>query len=250
MFRITFIALTILAVTLAAARDIERSGKIVGGVSVSIASRPFQVSLRDLSNAYFCGGAILSNRWVLSAAHCVIGKTDTSVLVVAGTSTLTSGGAFYTSSKVICHPNYAFSSFGYDIAMIKTAANIAFNANVAPANLPMAAAGGGVSAVVSGWGQTSTYGPGSTQLLAITVTTMTNADCSNYVYGLTTDSICTLNQASKGICVGDSGSPLTANNTLVGVAALVYGSCASGYPDGYIRVYDYLSWISNNILLY
>lgn len=249
MFRQFFLALALVAASSAVPVEVERGGRIVGGYSASIASRPFMASLRNIASTHFCGGSIISNLWVITAAHCVSGRADNSIQVVVGSATLNAGGAAYTSSKVIWNSNFSTSAFGYDIGMIKTATTISFNANVASISLP-AAATGEIAAIVSGWGRTTTNGNLSNQLQALNVNTKTNAYCSMYVDGITADIICTLPQVSKGVCNGDSGSPLTANGEVIGVTAWTVNGCAGGYPDGFTRVYNYLSWISNNILLY
>lgn len=238
--------LILFVLALGAVSSAERGGRIVGGYAASIASRPFQASLR-LGNFHFCGGSILTNRWVLTAAHCIYGMSDTSIQVVVGTATLNAGGTAYPSSKVSWHPSYVSSALGYDIGMIKTASGIAFNANVAAINLPTSATGGGVTVIVSGWGQTSHPGSASNQLLALNATTLNNADCQNG--RVPTDVVCTAPSTGQGICFGDSGDPLTANGAIVGVASS-FTPCALGYPDVFIRVYDYLPWISNIFLLY
>lgn len=242
MFRHFLIFLALVAVSSAVPADIERGGRIVGGTSVSIASRPFMASLRNIYNSHFCGASILNNRFVITAAHCVFGSSATSVLVVVGTATLNSGGTFYSSSDIFCHSGYSESTLSHDIALVKTATGIQFSANVAYIPLPTSAAGGGTAAIVSGWGKTSTNGAASNQLLALNVTTMSNAICSRYL-SITADQMCTLSQVSKGVCFGDSGSALTSANRLIGITSFVVGGCAGGYPDGFARVYEHIPWI-------
>ncbi|MEM7605619.1 MAG: trypsin-like serine protease, partial [Myxococcota bacterium] len=58
--------------------------EIVGGVDAVIESAPYQVSLRRFGG-HFCGGAILSPEWVVTAAHCVENGIR-GVTIVAGTS--------------------------------------------------------------------------------------------------------------------------------------------------------------------
>lgn len=50
--------------------DQEWEGVIVGGSTAATGQFPHQVSLRSSGNAHFCGGFVINNRWVGSAAHC------------------------------------------------------------------------------------------------------------------------------------------------------------------------------------
>lgn len=57
--------------------DPETSNRIVGGNSASFGAYPYQVSLRNTSSyghsGHFCGGSLISERWILTSAHCVVG---------------------------------------------------------------------------------------------------------------------------------------------------------------------------------
>jgi len=139
---------------------------------------PYQVSLRTTANFHFCGGSIINNRWALSAAHCTIGRAQNGINVVVGTVLLNSGGIAHRSSRIVNHPSYNSATIANDISVVQTATVIAFNANVQAIALASAATGGGVTAVVTGWGGTAvTGGPAPNQLQILTTTTLTNADC-------------------------------------------------------------------------
>lgn len=44
--------------------------RIIGGAAAENSSAPYQVSLRDVNNTHFCGGAIINKKWIVTAAHC------------------------------------------------------------------------------------------------------------------------------------------------------------------------------------
>jgi hypothetical protein len=102
-----------------------------------------------------------------------------------------------------------------------------------------AATGGGVSAVVTGWGGTAiTGGPAPNNLQVLTTTTLTNDDCrarhtTNNQRFVLDHKICTFTQAGQGICQGDSGGPLTANGQLIGTVSWNI-PCARGFPDAFV----------------
>lgn len=96
----------ILTKVFSAVPDIFRGGRIVGGRAAALGEFPYQVSLRTAANFHFCGGAIISDRWVITAAHCIINRAQTSVRVIVGSVLLNSGGVSHTSSRIIAHESY------------------------------------------------------------------------------------------------------------------------------------------------
>lgn len=128
--------------------------RIVGGSNAVAGQFPHQVSLRSAGNFHFCGGSVINNRWVLSAAHCTIGRTLANTVVVLGSLFTQSGGIAHQSSAIINHPQYNANLISNDVSVVQTATTITFTAAVQP--IEMGSAFVGVqSAVASGWGQTS-----------------------------------------------------------------------------------------------
>jgi trypsin len=230
----------------------EREGRIVGGSNAALGQFPYQVSLRTAANFHFCGGSIINNRWVLSAAHCTIGRAQNAVRVVVGTVLLNSGGVTHTSSRIVNHPSYNSQTIANDVSVVQTATVIGFNSNVQAINLGSAFVGGGVTAVVTGWGGTAvTGGPAPNNLQQLTTTTLTNADCrarhtANNAQFVFDHKICTFRQAGQGICQGDSGGPLAAGGNVIGTVSWNI-PCARGFPDAFDRVAHFRTWILNTI---
>ena len=93
--------------------------KVVGGVDVNIKDYPWQVALTSSPNGSgFCGGSIIGDSWVLTAAHCVNGDSPGSLYIRCGSSSsFASGGDSYSVSQIIVHPNYSGNS--YDFALVE-----------------------------------------------------------------------------------------------------------------------------------
>lgn len=229
----------------------ERGGRIVGGFNAGTNQFPYQVSLRATNNInfHFCGGAIVNNRYIISAAHCTIGRGATTVRIVMGTNFLNSGGVAHTSLRVVNHPSYNANTIANDVSVVQTQATIGFTAAIQPISMGSGQTGA-VAAVVSGWGGTTVNGGASpNHLQGLNTRTITNAECQSrhtaanaaFVFA---HKICTWTQAGQGICQGDSGGPLVAGGQVVGIVSWNI-PCARGFPDAYDRVSHHLSWINS-----
>lgn len=212
---------------------------------------PYQASLRTASNGHFCGGFIHTNRWVVSAAHCTFLRTIATTRVVVGTVLRSAGGILHTTDLIRNHPNYNILTLANDISLVRTAVPMDFNDNVKAIPLSRTNIGGEVTAVATGWGQTSNPGSAPDNLQFLNLQTITNAQCRNR-YSLLNSvrvydhNICTTSPTGQGMCMGDSGGPLVANNVAIGVVS--WGiACATGKPDVYVRVYSFANWIDNII---
>ena len=83
-----------------------RNGRIVDGTEAIEGQFPYQVSLRSTNNRHFCGGFIISSRWIGSATHCTIYETPSRMIAVVGALFLTTGGLVHRVSKIINHPDH------------------------------------------------------------------------------------------------------------------------------------------------
>lgn len=125
--------------------------RIVGGKEAKPGQFPYQVSLR-YANSHICGGSIISDRWIVTAGHCIITNVSNLVAVV-GAHRISGDGVVYNLNKAIVHENYDSSTIKNDIALVQTADPIEFSLRIRPIALNKKHIDGGVSAVVSGWGR-------------------------------------------------------------------------------------------------
>merc|ERR1711970_147857 len=209
-----------------------------------------------------CGGTIINQRYVITAAHCVYeGQTlmqpnTHSLLVVAGEHNIcdgaNEGGQVIKVEQVHVRPDYnQAGKMENDFAILKLSSSIKFTANVKPACLPEKAAQSysGQMATVSGWGGTVGYRykqkPRPTQPrqcelkeTSVKILKPTEGLCPRSTDNDSQTKLCGYAEGTDS-CQGDSGGPLTVveggKYVLVGVVS--YGA---GCAD---RVQNYLAWI-------
>ncbi|XP_059223363.1 uncharacterized protein LOC106089070 [Stomoxys calcitrans] len=223
--------------------------RIVGGNFAKVGQFPYQVSLL-VNGQHNCGGSIISELYVVTAAHCVVIDQSTiripldMLSVRAGSLVTTSGGQHVPVAEVKIHPTYRW--FNHDIALVKLAEPLHFNDNVKAIALATKNPPSGAYVSTSGWGRTSTNGPFSPLLKHNTLVSLTNGDCKKWLKSFVPASvICFVGAADNGICRGDSGGPAVYNKTLVGVVNYYENGC--GYdPDGFASVALNHAWLVAN----
>ena len=153
---------------------------------------------------------MISDRHVLTAAHCTSGTID----VIVGEHNVASSadGTRHTTCRYRDHPNYG--NLNNDFAILHLNSPVSLGARAVPACLPDSSMAGdflaGKTLTVSGWGALSEGGGPPTVLHSVDVPGMTNAQCnSNYPGSITSAMVCA-GQAGGGVdsCQGDSGGEL------------------------------------------
>ena len=132
-------------------------------------------------------GSLLSARHVLTAAHCTVGSSPSSIRVLVGEHDTTDSVAdIRTISAITDHPSYNNANTDYDFSILTLAAPITFSSVAAPVCLPASASSlyTGQVATVTGWGTTSFGGSLSSTLLEVDVTVVSNGQCSNSYSGI------------------------------------------------------------------
>lgn len=96
------------------------TSRIVGGETAASGTWGWAVSL-SISGVYLCGGSIISNSWVITAAHCVDGIASSQITIYAGSTQRWVGTQNRTVAQVIVHSDYNPTDFVNDIALLKLA---------------------------------------------------------------------------------------------------------------------------------
>ncbi|KFB42848.1 trypsin [Anopheles sinensis] len=222
--------------------------RIVGGFEIDVSETPYQVSLQYL-NSHRCGGSVLNNKWVLTAAHCTDGIVPYALAVRLGSSRHASGGTVVNVANVVQHPNYDSATTDFDFALLELEGELSFSEVVQPIALPEQdePVEDGTLTTVSGWGNTQSVSESNEVLRAANVPTVNQQECDQ-AYGRITDSmLCAgYKHGGKDACQGDSGGPLVAEGKLVGVVSWGNGCAKPGYPGVYSRVAVVREWVREN----
>ncbi|KAK3597929.1 hypothetical protein CHS0354_042272 [Potamilus streckersoni] len=236
--------------------------KIVGGTLASHGEYPWQVSLM-YTDQHLCGGTLIGDRWVATAAHCFDDAGTVSYWTV-GVGLQDRRQMYSTNiyhvTNVFVHEHYLHSDNFNDIALMRLSKPVNLsNRYTRAACLPARNANyENQICTVSGWG--ATYfdkdggAPSTNDLYSVDIQVISNSLCRYYLGDVIYSSnICAGATASGGkdTCQGDSGGPMICKNNgvweLAGIVSWGYG-CGERYSPGvYTRVSDYLDWIQQKI---
>jgi hypothetical protein len=234
------------------------SPKITGGTSTVISEFPWQVYY--ISGGFRCGGSIISNEWVVTAAHCTknnqggpVPVSDMAVRVGLNNPSNSQEGIRYNVSEVIVHENYNNETLLNDIALLRIADQIDF-ANAEPIRIVNSddvvegAIVPGVLTWVTGWGYSS-LDPNviPTSLQKVQLPIVSNAQASTVWRDIPASALMAgyLN-GNKDACNGDSGGPMVVpvlgEYKLAGIVS--WGSSDCNTYGAYTRVSDFEEWIT------
>ncbi|XP_075866156.1 LOW QUALITY PROTEIN: chymotrypsin-like elastase family member 2A [Microcebus murinus] len=238
--------------------------RVVGGEDVMKPnSWPWQVSLQYSFNDkwyHTCGGSLVANNWVMTAAHCI--RSSWTYCVVLGRqkpSTEESGSLAVMVSKLVVHEKWNSSQVtkGNDIALLKLAVSVSLSDKIQLACLPPAGTilPNHYPCYVTGWGNLQTKGKSPDVLQQGRLLVVDYATCSSSGWWgsiVKTTMVCARGDGVVASCFGDSGGLL--NCQAADGKWEVHGvvSCSSSLscnyyhkPSVFTRVSNYISWIQS-----
>ncbi|KAL4112928.1 hypothetical protein QTP88_016643 [Uroleucon formosanum] len=247
--------------------------QIVGGSFAELGAWPWMaalgyqnISLPNSKYKWMCGGSLISDRYVLTAAHCTVGLGMYRLSVVRlGDLNLNPNvvdGADpidVAILRVIIHNQYNTRELKNDIALLELGNSVGFNQFIQPICLPILLQHRATSLVefelsLAGWGSTM-LSQSSDSLMEVELPVVENSECKQKysIFDIDIDDtqLCAGIKGRDG-CNGDSGGPLMWPNGsqyyLVGVMNFGHVNCAkTSIPGIYARVTSFLEWIANNM---
>ncbi|XP_046962571.1 phenoloxidase-activating enzyme 1-like [Vanessa cardui] len=254
--------------------------RLYGGQITDLDEFPWMALLgyqppKNAALTYQCGGVLINHRYILTAAHCVVGEIETAV----GRLTTARLGEYDLQSDIDClsdtcadpvqeilvhsaYPNPGFNDRNKnrkdDIALVRLAKRAKFTFYVQPIclvenNLRLDV---GNDVFVAGWGKTEN-GKSSPVKLKLGLPIFSKSDCVSKYRSLGADltngQLCAGGVFAQDACRGDSGGPLMRKSATgvwesVAVVSFGYGCGREGWPGVYTSVSNYVDWIKNTML--
>jgi secreted trypsin-like serine protease len=247
-----------LAAELAAELDNgRRPARIWGGRDANPTEIPYQAGIvvSVSSGPAFCGGSIISNSFVLSAADCFPGNPN--AVIEAGHIDRQANPELISAAEIIVHPEFEDSNDN-NIALVRLVREFAFTANLRAVRLPnrrqVSATFESQQARFSGWGAQSLLGANPTRFLRIGFSpVLSQTTCRlRFPASSSARTLC-IDGSNANFCNGDFGGPVTVQDadgitTLIGVSSMVsvVTRCTGGGPGILTRTSAYLDWIEFN----
>ncbi|KAF7665760.1 hypothetical protein LDENG_00132440 [Lucifuga dentata] len=233
--------------------------RIVGGQDAELGEWPWQVSLHFLTIGHVCGASIISEKWLLSAAHCFQTNNPQS-LIPHSWQTYSGMQNQYkyddvqrrALKKIIPHPDYNQMTYDYDIALLELSQPLEFTNTIHPICLPARSHvfPAGMPCWVTGWGTLREGGLTARLLQKAEVKIINDTVCNVVTEGQVTTRMLCSGFLAGGVdaCQGDSGGPLVCFEESgkwfqAGIVSWGEGCARRNKPGVYSRVTKLRDWI-------
>lgn len=190
----------------------QGESRIVGGETSPI-NYPYQVSLQMQSRgggggffffqqpksnySHFCGGSVLNENFIVTAAHCISGFNISRMSIFAGEKDLReeSKGSRHAVDSCVIHPEYVELN-NSDVAVCKLSTPFPLGENISPIELDTTYVGGKENCTLTGWGYTSMIRgfPLPNKLQRANLPTITNEECNEKGHNVGPREICTFSR--------------------------------------------------------
>jgi len=234
------------------------SEKIVGGEEATPHSYPWMAAL-FVDDSWFCGGTLISDEWVLTAAHCAKDASEMRVMLGAHNIREASeeGRIELITRDFFTHESYSQFNLHNDLALVHLPEPVAFTDLIRPVCLPTWSDWETTWAhefvQASGWGKPDDQATSVSPVLReVTVDVITNLICAlEFPTIINKNILCISGKDGKSTCNGDSGGPIhfVTDGVFKQIGITSFGSslgCEIGSHAGFTRVASFLEWIETN----
>ncbi|XP_037374004.1 chymotrypsinogen 2-like [Talpa occidentalis] len=225
----------------------SNTNRIVNGKDALPGAWPWQVSLQTTSGFHFCGGSLLNEKWVITAAHCRVNPAARVVAGIVDLNTERNNAQILKIAQVFRKP--ADESNFNDIALVKLATPANFSKTVSSVCLPKSAdeIPPGTMCSTTGWGLSKKQ---TRKLQQAYMPLLSHQQCIKYWRKIKDRLVCA-GANGTSICSGDSGGPLVCRKNgpwiLVGVTSMGGSKCQTNLPNMFAHVIEFMPWIQETM---